>query len=133
PQPTPGPYRGINLASDGLLTLIGLSLVTVSSRTERIRREAQAARAAAVAALQAQDGFLSVAAHELKTPMASAKVAAELLLQRYAQPTTPDPVQMQRALRTIDLQIDKLSQRVIELLESVRLRAGRFTLNPTQT
>ncbi len=82
----------------------------------------------AEAMLRAQDEFLSVAAHELKTPMTSAMIAVQLLLRSYADDDTPDPERVRQALKTIEHQISRLSRLVVKLLETVRQEAGRLTL-----
>jgi PAS domain S-box-containing protein len=103
--------------------------VALAIEHARLYEEAQRARRdadSAEAALRARDEFLSVAAHELKTPMTSAKVAAQLL-QRTFRTTTLSPVQ-QRSLETIDRQITKLGRLVVQLLDTVRLQSGSFAL-----
>jgi len=74
--------------------------------------------------VRAQEEFLAVAAHELKTPMTSLHLSAQLMLRRLDQGRIPDPVQLRRAYRTIEQQSSKLSRLVAQLLEAVRLQAG---------
>jgi PAS domain S-box-containing protein len=88
------------------------------------RHEAEVAEAT----IKARDEFLSVAAHELKTPMTSLRLSAQTLLRRLSQGSAPDPVALQRSLRTVDRQIDRLSRLVTQLLETVRVQADRLEL-----
>lgn len=80
---------------------------------------------AASARVRAHDEFLSVAAHELKTPMTSAKAAAQLLQRSFERSELLRPAQS-HALDIIVQQIDKLGQLVTTLLENVRVQGGRL-------
>jgi PAS domain S-box-containing protein len=129
-------------ADDGTLT--GFAKVTRDlterkrAEEERLRlvereRQARAEAAAAEALVRAQDVFLAVAAHELKTPMTGAKIATQLLLRRFAQCGAANPDQLQWALQTIDQQIGRLGRLVSQLLETARLQADRLSLEPAPT
>ncbi|HYK98453.1 MAG TPA: ATP-binding protein [Candidatus Acidoferrales bacterium] len=82
-------------------------------------------------ALRARDEFLSVAAHELKTPITSAKVAAQLL-RRSFRGAALDPLQ-ERSIDTIERQIGKLSRLVTQLLDTVRIQSGGLVLQVEET
>jgi signal transduction histidine kinase/PAS domain-containing protein len=88
----------------------------------------QAARAHAEAAVRARDEFLSVAAHELKTPITSVRGFALLLLKQVASGQTPTPERLQRALSTIDIQTNKLTQFIDQLLDVSRITANKLVL-----
>jgi signal transduction histidine kinase len=91
---------------------------------ERLRREvAERKRAEEV-----RDEFLSVAAHELKTPMTSLRGFAQVLLGQLDRHETPDPERLAPALRAIDRQSEKLASLVSQLLDISRLEAGRLVL-----
>ena len=113
--------------ADRVALLIERALLIDAATAARAETEAAAAQ------IRAQDEFLAVAAHELKTPLTSVKTATELLLRRYARQGTPDPQQVQRSLHTIDRQIDKLARLVTLLLETVRMQAGRLRIERTLT
>jgi PAS domain S-box-containing protein len=125
-------------------TLVGFAKIT-RDLTERKRaeedrlrllereRQARAEAAAAETLVRTQDEFLAVAAHELKTPMTGAKIAVQMLLRRFSQSGTADAEHMQRALRTIDQQINRLSRLVGELLETARLQSDRLDLERSPT
>ncbi|TMD61723.1 MAG: GAF domain-containing protein [Chloroflexi bacterium] len=101
----------------------------------RAYEAATAARAeadVAAAMVRARDDFLSVAAHELKTPMTSAKAAAQYLQRTFRSTTTLDAGQT-RALETIERQIDRLGKLVVQLLETVRVQEGHLTLQRRRT
>jgi PAS domain S-box-containing protein len=90
--------------------------------------EEQEARIAAEAAIAARDEFLSVAAHELKTPMTSLRAVAQLALRRLERQGDLHPAQMERALRSIDSQAAKLGRLTNQLLDVSRTRAGTLRL-----
>lgn len=83
---------------------------------------------AAQAAIRARDEFLSVAAHELKTPMTSLRGFAQLLLRKMEQGQALDIDRLQRILRTIDEQSNKLTHLIEQLLDISRIEAGRLAL-----
>jgi PAS domain S-box-containing protein len=74
-----------------------------------------------------RDEFLSTAAHELKTPVATIKGYAQLL-QQWA-PGGHEPREA-RAFEVINRQSDRLNRLVQGLLEFARLQQRRFELRP---
>jgi signal transduction histidine kinase len=79
------------------------------------------------AAVEARDEFLSVAAHELRTPVTTIKGFAQGL-QRAQRRGRADPERVARALEQIDRASTRLNNLVGDLLEIGRIRSGRFTL-----
>ncbi|MCY1023671.1 ATP-binding protein [Pyxidicoccus sp. MSG2] len=77
-------------------------------------------------AIRVRDEFLSVAAHELFTPLTSLRLTVQGL-QRGAgvAPTPPSPA----VLRIVDRQTHKLMRLVSELLDTSQLRTGRLNLH----
>jgi PAS domain S-box-containing protein len=84
-------------------------------------------RAEAEAFVAAQDEFLSIASHELRTPVAAVKATAQLT-QRALQKGTLDPARLDRHLETISRAADRLGALVEDLLDVSRLRTGRLEL-----
>jgi signal transduction histidine kinase len=80
-----------------------------------------------------RDEFIAVAAHELKTPITSLRLAVQLLRREAERGTTRDDTKLRDSLRTIESQSQRLGRLVTELLETVRLRAGRMELDSRQT
>jgi signal transduction histidine kinase len=80
-----------------------------------------------------RDEFIAVAAHELKTPITSLRLAVQLLRREAERGTALDRTTLRDSLRTIESQSQRLGRLVIELLETVRLRAGRMELDTRQT
>jgi PAS domain S-box-containing protein len=97
---------------------------------------AQAAREKAditTARLEAQDEFLSIAAHELKTPMTSVKTAVQLLQRRALRAGQHLPPEFERPLEMISEQTDKLVRLTEQLFETARLRADRLPIDRQRT
>ena len=79
------------------------------------------ARLAAEAAIQVRDEFLSVAAHELKTPLTGLRAIAQLLARKLARGEVQGPAWLSDGLRTIDQQSDRLTRLIGQLLDVSRL------------
>lgn len=82
-------------------------------------------------ALNARDEFLSIASHELKTPLTSLKLQLQLT-QRDLKPSSEQSLPVEKILKAIDLsvrQVNSLSNLIEDLLDISRIRTGRFTLN----
>jgi PAS domain S-box-containing protein len=92
----------------------------------RLYREARSA-------VSLRDEFLSVAAHELKTPMTSLRGYAQLLAREFARGNSPDPDRARRAANTIQVQSDKLARLVAQLLDVSRLQSGKLAIERTPT
>lgn len=78
--------------------------------------------------LQQKDDFISVASHELKTPVTSLKASLQLLDQMQAGIS---PELLAKLLAQANKSLNKLSDLVNSLLNSNRLSQGRFPLNIT--
>lgn len=88
--------------------------VTAQRRAERVR-----------------DEFLSVAAHELKTPITSVKGYAQLLLRATERGgASLDPAKLSERLTAMLRQVDRLTKLVDDLLEVSRIQTGRMQLHP---
>ncbi|MEA2576338.1 MAG: hypothetical protein QOH93_3636 [Chloroflexia bacterium] len=85
------------------------------------------------AAIAARDEFLSIAAHELKTPVTSLRGFAQLLLRDIERNREVSPRRLQAALDTIDLQTGKLNTLVARLLDTAQIEAGKLRIEPVRT
>jgi PAS domain S-box-containing protein len=113
-RPSYGP-RDLGLAQD-LARRCGLAI-----ENARLYREARAA-------VGLRDEFMSVAAHELKTPMTSLRGYAQLLEREYQKGAVANPERIQRAASTIQLQADKLARLVSQLLDVTRIQSGKLAI-----
>jgi PAS domain S-box-containing protein len=94
--------------------------------------EAQAARTAAEEALRVRDDFITVAAHELKTPLTSLKLHLQAALKAVSgdsQEARASCARLERAVR----QAARLEQLVESLLDVARVARGRLDLEPRPT
>src|SRR5579884_383964 len=111
--------------------------VAQRKRVEVQLREAlaaeRAAREAAESALRLRDEFLSIAAHELKTPITSLSGQAQLLLRRLERDGQLEPERLAQALGMIRGQSDKLARLLGRLLDVSRLEAGKLMLERQPT
>lgn len=83
-------------------------------------------------AIQLRNEFLSVAAHELKTPVTGLRGFAQLALRALAKPQ-PNPELLRQALGSIDQQSQKLTALVMQLLDVARIDAGKLRLSRKAT
>lgn len=122
------------LVTDGRTLAISAIRDVTSRKAEEERAQLlireQAARAALEDALRLRDEFLSVAAHELKTPVTSLRGFAQLLLSDAAHGRQE---RLERGLRRIDEQSHKLGRLVAQLLDMSRIQSGRLSLEPVET
>ncbi|MCA1647443.1 MAG: MEDS domain-containing protein, partial [Chloroflexi bacterium] len=88
----------------------------------------RAARADAEAALRVREEFLSIASHELRTPITILGAQAQLSLRRLERAGELDPERISQALRSMGTQADKLGRLVNQLLDVARLEGGKFEL-----
>ncbi|HYI16807.1 MAG TPA: GAF domain-containing protein [Thermomicrobiales bacterium] len=78
-------------------------------------------------AIASRDRFISIASHELKTPLTSIKGTAQLLLRSHASGRL-DIDRLGRQLRTIDVQAERLQDLIDDLLDISRIQSGRMEL-----
>jgi signal transduction histidine kinase len=108
----PGGERG-----DELGVLARAFTVTAA---DLVRANADLARS-----VHARDEFLSIASHELKTPLTALRLQLQNAQRRWPERHgEPAPAWMAAALR----QLDRMDALVAELLDLARIRAGRFAL-----
>ncbi|MFE8604601.1 AAA family ATPase [Archangium violaceum] len=86
----------------------------------RLFREAQEA-------IRLREDFLSVASHELNTPLTSLRLAVQGLFRRSTAIALPQP--MTRGLQIIDQQAKRLATLISELFDVSQLQAGRLELH----
>jgi PAS domain S-box-containing protein len=120
-------------AEGHLVGTLGLAVdVTQRERESRWRAdllsEAEQARAEAEQAVRLRDEFLSVASHELKTPLTSLGLQLHTLLKRARQGGRPEDAETAQRLEKAQRQAQKLARMMDELLDVSRLAEGRLRL-----
>jgi signal transduction histidine kinase len=77
-----------------------------------------------------KDEFLSVASHELKTPLTPLLGLTQLMLRSIERGRVPSPEQLTTNLRAIHRQAVHMSELVNDLLDVSRIQRGRLELHP---
>lgn len=81
--------------------------------------------------VKTRDEFLSIASHELKTPLTSLKLQLELVLRQISQGKTSvlDPESLKRVFTLSVLQLNKLNKMVTDLLSVSMIHLGRMEIH----
>ena len=117
---------GLTLASLLALTFGWARVVGLvrSSLAERLALHEQLEHA-----VQARDEFLSIASHELKTPLTALSLLVESLTSaRLRAETVSDPGKVERKLTMVERQVHRLTRLVDQLLDTSRITSGRMIL-----
>jgi signal transduction histidine kinase len=93
----------------------------------RLYEAERAARESAEAAVRGRDEFLSIASHELRTPVTGIKAATQLLLRAQRRGQIDDERQRTQ-LKRIDGATTHLATLIEDLLDVSRLESGRLKL-----
>jgi PAS domain S-box-containing protein len=115
-ESSPRPYAYVKITRD-------LTARRAAEEQQRDLVAEQRARVAAERALAARDRFLSIASHELKTPVASLQLATEAVL-RARDRGLLDAERIDTGLRRIAVATERLGALVDELLDVSRLASG---------
>jgi signal transduction histidine kinase len=109
--------------------------------TQRALRERDAALTEATEALRTRDDFVSIASHELKTPLTSLYLQLQMLVRGLrknlappaagVEPPTPDTILrgLMKGLELCQGQSGKLAKLLDELLDLTRIRLGKLQLS----
>jgi two-component system CheB/CheR fusion protein len=73
-----------------------------------------------------KDDFISIASHELKTPITSIKAFSEILRERFR---ISGDIDSETLVAKLDAQVDKMTHLVKDLLDTTRLIEGQLLLN----
>lgn len=101
-------------------------------RAELLRREHEA-RLTAESATQIRDDFLSVAAHELKTPVTGLRATAQIIARKLQRNDMQAPQWLSDGLRVIDQQSERLTRLISQLLDVSRLDQQKLSGERTLT
>lgn len=74
-------------------------------------------------AVNVRDTFLSVASHELKSPLTSLKLQFQMLSRNQNK-------ELEKPLKRIGAQVERLNKLIDELLDVTRISAGKMTFSP---
>ena len=85
-------------------------------------------------AVRLRDEFLSIASHELKTPLTALQLQLQSLLSHAARArrTGRSPERLRRSLDDVDRQVHRLTQLVNDLLDVSRISPGGCSCSPSR-
>lgn len=111
------------------MQLIAIVDITERKRYERAQEELLRQLREAV---DARDTFLSIASHELKTPLTALQLSVQATLRRLrrADGAPPSLERIQEKLDATQRQIHRLSVLIDQLLDVSRISTGRLSLEP---
>ena len=116
-----------------ILVLVTLFLALVSftaRRIDKLDRVQQLAEKDLEEALQARDEFLSIASHELKTPLTTLKLQSQLFKRKATKnPELPfDRETIMELVEQTERQANRLTRLVDDMLDISRIRSKKFSI-----
>lgn len=123
-------------AGASVITAVGIfpvrprveALVRAAEASEARQKDLQDKTAALEEALRTRDEFLSIASHELKTPLSSLLLQLQMLLHTTRPEEEIERETLAKRLEVCDRQTKKLAALLEELLDLARIRSGTMTL-----
>lgn len=82
-------------------------------------------------AVEARDAFISIASHELKTPLTALKLQNQLLHRELCDGGSTSPAALR--VQAIDRQVERMVNLVDQLLDVSRITLGKFELERSST
>jgi signal transduction histidine kinase len=107
-----------------MLFILSRSQYMARTNAEIVANKLQYSQKELQKAVGLRDNFISIASHELKTPVTSLKVYAEMLLRQFSK---KGDVQTTDYLSKIIKQIDKLTMLIQDLLNVARIQSNQLT------
>jgi signal transduction histidine kinase len=113
-----------------IISVSKLVLAATVSERRKESNELKASNAQRLEAIQARDEFLSIASHELKTPLTSLKLQTQMRKRRLERGELEifSPERLRKMVSDDDRQITRLSRLVDDMLDISRLHTGKLTL-----
>lgn len=121
------PETSASSEDQALLAEVGRR-ANVALENARLFDAERQARAEAQDALASRDQFISIASHELRTPVTTIKGLAQMVLRAHARGKLED-TRLRESLENVNAAADRLNVLVQDLLDVSRLRAGHLSLN----
>jgi signal transduction histidine kinase len=100
-----------------------------------VRESLKSSQSSLEAAVQARDDFLSIASHELKTPITSMMLQQQFFRRKLLQSEqdTVERAPVDKLLQQSERQMGKLTRLVEDMLDIARIRSGKLTVTREKT
>ncbi|MGZ4049387.1 MAG: sensor histidine kinase [Bacteroidia bacterium] len=106
--------------------LLGNSIQKMKEDLHKLTLEKDKVQQETLELMNRKDDFLSIASHELKTPVTSLKAYTQLL-QMDAQANAD--IKRESMLSKMDMQVDKLTNLITDLLDTSKMQNGKLVYN----
>ena len=112
------------------LTLLSATQVAIRARIRQ--HQVKNLLQSEIKATKIRDEFISIAGHELKTPLTSLKLQAQMTKRQINQPEILIKDKMTKQLEYTIKQVDRLNKLVDAMLDISRINTGKFNIHKTQ-
>lgn len=106
---------------------------SIEQHQKNLLEQEHVAREAAEQSVAMRDDFLSIAAHELKTPLTPISMQLQLLERSLGKETPSINKSLLEITKNSKREVDRLARLIDELLDVSRISAGRLILNIKKT
>lgn len=123
----------INLQSeqDNVATLVQ-EITSRKAELEKALILAEHAKLEAQLALSLREEFISLASHELKTPLTSLTLQTQMVQHKLSQNQEVSRPQLTKLITTYEVQLKRLTRIISDMLDISRIRAGKLELEKTE-
>lgn len=106
----------------------------IQAEQQALLAELRETQAQLEAAVRVRDDFMSMASHELKTPLTSLRLQAQMRARHIANGRLDafEPARMQKTIASDIEQIDGIVRLIDDMLDVSRIRSGKLTLQPSR-
>lgn len=121
--------RNVTLLERPLQPLTLVSATQVALRSRRRQFQVRILLESQIEATKIRDEFISIAGHELKTPLTSLKLQTQMTRRQIVTPDALLPDRMRKQLDYTIHQIDRLNKLVDAMLDISRINTGKLDIN----
>jgi PAS domain S-box-containing protein len=128
-------FSGEPIRDDAGRQILSMVITRDITRAKEAEAALLASLEAAKKAISLRDEFLSIASHELRTPITSLKLQLQMTRRsvRPEQGTMPSPEKIARVLDVSAKQVDRLTSLVEDLLDVSQIREGKLAYRFEET
>lgn len=122
----------VTLLERPLQPLTLLSATQVALRSRRRQFQVRGLLESQIEATKIRDEFISIASHELKTPLTSLKLQTQMTKRQIVRPDVAVAEKMRKQLDYTIHQIDRLNKLVDDMLDISRINTGKLNITKTK-